>query len=82
VAQSWQETIGGSSPGGERFLRLTPARHATDGFFVASFARKAADPTEPEPDFDRDEAESDPTFEPEPFDTETPFDDLEPELPP
>ena len=36
----WQETIGGASPAGERYLRLTPARHGTDGFFVAIFERK------------------------------------------
>jgi len=40
VAQVWRETIGGAAPGGERYLRLTPARHGTDGFFVAIFERK------------------------------------------
>jgi 16S rRNA (cytosine967-C5)-methyltransferase len=40
--RAWQETIGGHSPGGERFLRLTPARHGTDGFFVAVFERQRA----------------------------------------
>jgi 16S rRNA (cytosine967-C5)-methyltransferase len=39
VARVWEETIGGVSPGGERYLRLTPARHGTDGFFVAIFER-------------------------------------------
>jgi 16S rRNA (cytosine967-C5)-methyltransferase len=39
VARVWEETIGGASPGGEDYLRLTPARHGTDGFFVAIFAR-------------------------------------------
>jgi 16S rRNA (cytosine967-C5)-methyltransferase len=40
AAQVWQETIGGASPGAERYLRLTPARHGTDGFFVAIFERQ------------------------------------------
>jgi len=39
VARAWGETIGGASPGGEDYLRLTPARHGTDGFFVAIFER-------------------------------------------
>ena len=40
VARVWGETIGGASPGGEDYLRLTPARHGTDGFFVAIFERQ------------------------------------------
>ena len=40
VARVWAETIGGASPGGEPYLRLTPARHGTDGFFVAIFERQ------------------------------------------
>jgi 16S rRNA (cytosine967-C5)-methyltransferase len=40
AARAWSETIGGHSPGGERYLRLTPARHGTDGFFVAIFERQ------------------------------------------
>jgi 16S rRNA (cytosine967-C5)-methyltransferase len=39
MARVWDETIGGASPGGEDYLRLTPARHGTDGFFVAIFER-------------------------------------------
>jgi len=39
MARVWEETIGGASPGGEDYLRLTPARHGTDGFFVAIFER-------------------------------------------
>jgi 16S rRNA (cytosine967-C5)-methyltransferase len=39
VARAWEETIGGTSPGGEYYLRLTPARHGTDGFFLAIFER-------------------------------------------
>lgn len=38
VARAWSETIGGAS-NGEQYLRLTPARHGTDGFFVAIFER-------------------------------------------
>lgn len=40
IARVWGETIGGASPGGEDYLRLTPARHGTDGFFVAIFERR------------------------------------------
>jgi 16S rRNA (cytosine967-C5)-methyltransferase len=40
VAEVWRETIGGAAPGDERCLRLTPARHGTDGFFVAIFERE------------------------------------------
>jgi 16S rRNA (cytosine967-C5)-methyltransferase len=40
VARAWEETIGGASPGGAQYLRLTPARHGTDGFFVAIFERQ------------------------------------------
>jgi 16S rRNA (cytosine967-C5)-methyltransferase len=39
IARVWAETIGGASPGGDDYLRLTPARHGTDGFFVAIFER-------------------------------------------
>jgi 16S rRNA (cytosine967-C5)-methyltransferase len=39
VARAWEETIGGASPAGQDYLRLTPARHGTDGFFVAIFER-------------------------------------------
>jgi 16S rRNA (cytosine967-C5)-methyltransferase len=42
AARAWNETIGGASPGGEHYLRLTPARHGTDGFFVALFERSAS----------------------------------------
>jgi len=40
AARAWEETIGGRSPGGEDYLFLTPARHGTDGFFVAVFERR------------------------------------------
>ncbi len=41
AARVWRETIGGFLPGGGHYLRLTPARHGTDGFFVAIFERRA-----------------------------------------
>ena len=41
AARAWNETIGGASPGGEDYLLLTPARHGTDGFFVALFERRS-----------------------------------------
>jgi 16S rRNA (cytosine967-C5)-methyltransferase len=40
MARAWQEVLGGHSPGGDDYLRLTPARHHTDGFFVAIFERR------------------------------------------
>jgi 16S rRNA (cytosine967-C5)-methyltransferase len=43
AAQVWNETIGGISPGRDNpYLLLTPARHGTDGFFVAIFERRAS----------------------------------------
>ena len=41
AARAWAETIGGESPAGDDYLRLTPARHGTDGFFVAIFERRS-----------------------------------------
>jgi len=41
AAEAWHETIGGAAPGSDRYLRLTPARHGTDGFFVAIFERQS-----------------------------------------
>src|SRR6202034_2293182 len=35
VSRIWAETIGSESPTAEDMLRLTPARHGTDGVFVA-----------------------------------------------
>jgi 16S rRNA (cytosine967-C5)-methyltransferase len=49
AARAWAETIGGPSPGGERYLRLTPAQHGTDGFFVAIFDRRTPDPSPDDP---------------------------------
>jgi 16S rRNA (cytosine967-C5)-methyltransferase len=40
AAQAWAEALGTSWPGGTEYLRLTPARHGTDGFFVAIFERQ------------------------------------------
>jgi 16S rRNA (cytosine967-C5)-methyltransferase len=40
MARAWRETIGGASPAGEDYLRLTPAGHGTDGFFLAIFERQ------------------------------------------
>jgi 16S rRNA (cytosine967-C5)-methyltransferase len=42
AAAVWQETIGGAMPAAGPYLRLTPARHGTDGFFVAIFERREA----------------------------------------
>jgi 16S rRNA (cytosine967-C5)-methyltransferase len=44
VARAWEETIGGQSPAGNDHLRLTPARHGTDGFFAAIFERRKDEP--------------------------------------
>ena len=41
AARAWREMIGGDCPAGNDYLRLTPASHGTDGFFVAQFQRKA-----------------------------------------
>ncbi len=40
-ARAWDEAIGGMSPAGEQYIFLTPARHGTDGFFVALFERRS-----------------------------------------
>ena len=44
AARAWGETIGNGAapPGVERFAHFSPARHGTDGFFVAIFERKPA----------------------------------------
>ena len=43
AAQAWAETIGGAAPAAHGpYLLLTPARHGTDGFFVAVFQRHAS----------------------------------------
>lgn len=40
AASVWQDTIGNSMPDCGRYLRLTPAEHGTDGFFLAIFERR------------------------------------------
>jgi len=52
AARAWAEALGAPYPGrstngGGDFLRLTPAQHHTDGFFVALFERTT--PAAPEP---------------------------------
>ena len=47
AARAWQETIGGSCPAGSDYLRLTPASHGTDGFFVAQFQRRPIEKKKP-----------------------------------
>jgi 16S rRNA (cytosine967-C5)-methyltransferase len=60
MARAWAEAVaeaglGGRSPGGEDYLRLTPARHGTDGFFVAQFERRSPLVS---PDTDRNELDT------------------------
>jgi 16S rRNA (cytosine967-C5)-methyltransferase len=47
IADVWRDAIGGECPARGDMLRLTPARHHTDGFFVAVMKRKAAPKKEP-----------------------------------
>jgi 16S rRNA (cytosine967-C5)-methyltransferase len=42
AAPVWRAAVGQKYPGREPMLRLTPARHNTDGFFVAVLERKPA----------------------------------------
>ncbi len=49
IAEVWESAIGGKCPGGEKTLRLTPARHGTDGFFVAVMQRKPKPPEAKKP---------------------------------
>jgi 16S rRNA (cytosine967-C5)-methyltransferase len=39
IAEVWASVIGGECPADGDFLRLSPSRHGTDGFFVAVLAR-------------------------------------------
>jgi 16S rRNA (cytosine967-C5)-methyltransferase len=66
IARAWEETIGGRSPGGDDFLRLTPARHGTDGFFVAQFARRYRHPNPPPPAGEGEDAAPPPATNPPP----------------
>jgi len=43
----WRDSIGGKAPEKGAMLHLTPARHGTDGFFVAVVERKAVAPDTP-----------------------------------
>jgi 16S rRNA (cytosine967-C5)-methyltransferase len=47
VSRVWAEGIGSECPTSDDMLRLTPARHGTDGFFVAILERAALPPTAP-----------------------------------
>jgi 16S rRNA (cytosine967-C5)-methyltransferase len=42
IEAAWADSIGGSCPASGPYLRLTPARQGTDGFFVAVMTRPAA----------------------------------------
>jgi 16S rRNA (cytosine967-C5)-methyltransferase len=42
IASVWAETVGGQPPAAGDMLRLTPARHGTDGFFIAVLEREPA----------------------------------------
>ncbi|GAB4185686.1 MAG: RsmB/NOP family class I SAM-dependent RNA methyltransferase [Thalassobaculales bacterium] len=46
VAEAWAGRLDGTCPADGPYLRLDPARHGTDGFFVAVLTRQAA----PEPE--------------------------------
>ena len=46
MAAVWKEAIGTQCPVEADTLQLTPARHGTDGFFVAVMERRAAAPAE------------------------------------
>jgi 16S rRNA (cytosine967-C5)-methyltransferase len=49
ISSVWRTTIGGKPPSAGDVLRLTPARHGTDGFFVAVCERAKAAASMPEP---------------------------------
>ena len=40
VGQVWRQVLTAPYPGADPYLTLTPARHGTDGFFVAVFERR------------------------------------------
>lgn len=53
VAEVWRDSVGRTKdaapcPSGDSYLRLTPAQHGTDGFFVAILQRSAAAKPAPE----------------------------------
>lgn len=39
INEVWTRVVGGEAPADEVWLRLSPARHGTDGFFVAAFEK-------------------------------------------
>ncbi len=41
IGEIWAATIGGTAPTAEPSLRLTPAQHGTDGFFIAVLERRS-----------------------------------------
>ncbi|MBM3546113.1 MAG: RsmB/NOP family class I SAM-dependent RNA methyltransferase [Alphaproteobacteria bacterium] len=41
VADLWRETVGGDAPTSDPALRLSPAAHGTDGFFVAVLEKRS-----------------------------------------
>jgi 16S rRNA (cytosine967-C5)-methyltransferase len=51
VAEVWAEVLGTPCPAEGPYLRLSPARHGTDGFFIAVLQRAASvlNPKDPEP---------------------------------
>jgi 16S rRNA (cytosine967-C5)-methyltransferase len=49
IAQVWAETVGTACPADGGMLRLTTARHHTDGFFVAIMERAPAAKSEKPP---------------------------------
>jgi 16S rRNA (cytosine967-C5)-methyltransferase len=51
VLRAWQEVIGGEPPAGidGPYLRLSPLRHGTDGFFAAVLSRHAPSSDDPDP---------------------------------
>jgi 16S rRNA (cytosine967-C5)-methyltransferase len=42
IGRVWAEEVGGECPASDPYLLLTPARHGTDGFFVAVFERRGS----------------------------------------
>ncbi len=49
----WAEAIGGTSPSPPPYLKLTPARHGTDGFFAAALERLPDSAASPGPTLPR-----------------------------
>ncbi|MBP2314143.1 RsmB/NOP family class I SAM-dependent RNA methyltransferase [Azospirillum soli] len=57
VAEVWAEEDAGTPPAEGPYLRLTPARHDTDGFFAAVLERKAEEPAPEKPAAEEAKAE-------------------------